>query len=101
MTVYENVSPLPRVPSADDVTLTTMLERRVVAPWGFAGGADGGSFRIVLNPGPGARLIPGKATLTLARGDRVVIETSGGGGYGPPAQRDPEARTRDREEGYV
>lgn len=85
----------------DDVTLTTMLERRVVPPWGLAGGADGLPFRVVLNPGSHERVIRGKETVTLERGDLVVVETSGGGGYGPPAERLAEARVRDRREGYV
>jgi N-methylhydantoinase B len=85
----------------DDVTLTTMLERRVVPPWGLAGGADGLPYRVVLNPGSNERVIRGKETVTLQRGDLVVVETSGGGGYGPPAERLPQARARDRREGYV
>ena len=61
-----------------------MIERRVVPPWGVAGGADGLPFRITLNPGAHARDVKGKETLTLRQGDVVLIETSGGGGYGPP-----------------
>ena len=33
--------------------------------------------------------------------DVVVVETCGGGGYGPPEERDPAARQRDRSDGYV
>ncbi len=69
---------------APDVTLTSMIERRIVPPWGVAGGADGLPFRITLNPGAHARDVKGKETLTLRQGDVVLIETSGGGGYGPP-----------------
>ena len=72
------------------VTLTTMLERRVVPPYGLAGGGDGAPFRITLNPGTArARDVRGKETLTLADGDLVVIETCGGGGFGPPDDRPP------------
>jgi N-methylhydantoinase B len=86
---------------APEVTLTSMLDRCVVPPWGAAGGADGAPFRITLNPGPDERRIGGKATLTLRQGDLVLIETSGGGGFGPPAQRPAAARERDRREGYI
>jgi N-methylhydantoinase B len=34
-------------------------------------------------------------------GDLVVIETCGGGGYGPPANRPPALIARDRREGYL
>jgi N-methylhydantoinase B len=37
----------------------------------------------------------------IAAGDLVRILTGGGGGYGPPAERDPEAVRRDVSEGYV
>jgi N-methylhydantoinase B len=85
----------------DDVTLTTMLERRIVPPWGALGGKDAAPFRITLNPGPDARDVRGKETLRLKQGDVVVVETCGGGGYGPPAERPRESRERDEREGYV
>jgi len=86
---------------APEVTLTTMLDRRVVPPYGIAGGGEAAPFRITLNPGPGAREIRGKETVMLRQGDLVLIETCGGGGFGPPAARPAEARERDRREGYV
>src|SRR5207253_998894 len=87
---------------APEVTLTSMLDRRVVPPWGVAGGGDGLPFRITLNPGtPGARDIGGKVSVRLARGDLVLIETCGGGGFGAPADRPAAARAHDRREGYV
>jgi N-methylhydantoinase B len=87
---------------APDVTLTSMLERRLVPPYGLAGGGDGAPFRITLNPGtPGARDVRGKETVALGEGDVVLIETCGGGGYGPPAERAAALRAQDRGEGYT
>lgn len=86
---------------APGVTLTSMLDRRAIAPWGLAGGEPGRPFRITINPGPGARELGGKATTRLAEGDLVLIETCGGGGWGPPAGRSPAARAHDRREGYA
>jgi N-methylhydantoinase B len=34
-------------------------------------------------------------------GDRLLVEAGGGGGWGPPEARTPEARARDVAEGYV
>ncbi|MBI1734432.1 MAG: hydantoinase B/oxoprolinase family protein [Candidatus Rokubacteria bacterium] len=85
----------------DEVTLTTMLERRIVPPWGMLGGQDGLPFRITLNPGPGERAIRGKETLRLALGDVVLVETCGGGGYGPPEERPRALAERDHSEGYA
>src|SRR3989442_10044621 len=77
-----------------------MLDRRVVPRGGVLGGGDGLPFRITLNPGtPGARDVGGKVSLRLTRGDLVLIETCGGGGFGPPAERPAEAREADRREG--
>ena len=86
---------------ASDVTLTSMLDRCVIPPWGIAGGADAMPFRITLNPGPRERRIGGKDSVRLTQGDLVVIETCGGGGYGAPAARPAAAREHDRREGYV
>jgi N-methylhydantoinase B len=84
-----------------ETTLTTMLERRVVPPWGAFGGADGLPFRITLERDATRRDIKGKETVALQAGDVVLIETSGGGGYGDPAKRPAELAERDRREGYV
>jgi N-methylhydantoinase B len=85
-----------------EVTLTSMLERRVVPPYGLGGGSDGAPYRITLNPGtPAERAIKGKETLRLADGDLVVIETCGGGGHGAPADRPAALVASDRREGYV
>jgi N-methylhydantoinase B len=84
-----------------ETTLTTMLERRVVPPWGAFGGADGLPFRVTLERDGTRRDIKGKETLLLRSGDVVLIETSGGGGYGDPAARLPELIARDRRDGYV
>jgi N-methylhydantoinase B len=45
--------------------------------------------------------VKGKETVALLPGDVVLIETSGGGGYGDPAQRPGELAVRDRREGYA
>ena len=85
-----------------DVTLTTMIERRIVAPYGLFGGKPAAPFRITLNPGtPGERDVGGKETMKLAQGDLVLLETCGGGGYGDPAERPVADREADRREGYV
>jgi N-methylhydantoinase B len=84
-----------------ETTLTTMLERRVVPPWGAFGGTDGLPYRITLERDGTRRDVKGKETVLLAPGDVVLIETSGGGGYGDPAGRPAEWVERDRREGYV
>jgi N-methylhydantoinase B len=56
-----------------------IAERRRQAPRGRGGGGDGSPGRNLLNGEP----LPGKAEGELQAGDRLRIETPGGGGYGP------------------
>ena len=65
-------------------------------PRGRDGGEAGAAGRVAL--GSGQRL-KGKGTQVIPPGDRVVIETSGGGGLGPEAERSEEALERDGESG--
>lgn len=68
---------------AEEGTLTTMFERRVVPPYGLQGGASGAPFRCTLTRADGSsRELPGKCNIALRAGDRVLMESSGGGGYG-------------------
>lgn len=64
---------------------TLLTERRTHAPWGAAGGGDARAGVNRLNDEP---LAP-KCAHNLQPGDRLRIETPGGGGYGRPA--DPSA----------
>jgi N-methylhydantoinase B len=66
-----------------DATVTILSERRRHAPYGLAGGAEGarGENRHVPLEG-GERSVGGKASFPARRGDRVRMETPGGGGFG-------------------
>jgi len=65
------------------VTASLLSERRTVAPFGLAGGACGapGANRVERADGR-VENVGGKARVRLAAGDRLVVETPGGGGYG-------------------
>jgi len=45
--------------------------------------------------------LPSQGLIELADGERIVSVTPGGGGYGPPAERDPERVRRDVIEGWI
>jgi N-methylhydantoinase B len=47
------------------------------------------------------RAVPKGTAIELPAGSLIDIATGGGGGYGPPAERDPEAVRADVREGYV
>lgn len=86
----------------EDMWLTSALERTKNAPWGLEGGLEGRANAMQLVLPDGTATNHSKATrLAVPKGSRVHLHTGGGGGYGPPAERDPEAVRRDVAEGYV
>jgi N-methylhydantoinase B len=66
-----------------DCTLTVQSERRQHPPWGLGGGHPGAVGRNILRRADGTEVhLPSKGTWPLRRGDRIRIETPGGGGWG-------------------
>ena len=60
---------------------TISAERRLRAPYGLGGGGDGKcGVNTVIRAGQ-AQVVSGKYTAKVAAGDRVIIETPGGGGW--------------------
>jgi N-methylhydantoinase B len=85
-----------------DVRFTHRGERHFIAPAGRAGGSDGAMARTVIHRADGGEeVVPSKIVTTLHAGDRVVMETAGGGGYGDPAARDAAKLRADVEDGKV
>ena len=82
-------------------TFTILADRDRSGPWGVFGGHDARPAEYVhVRDGVETRL-GSKATLDLVPGDVISIRTCGGGGYGPPGERDPERVLRDVLEGKV
>jgi N-methylhydantoinase B len=72
---------------ADNMVLTTCVNRITVPPHGICGGEDGEPFALSLVRADGTHhVLPGRCNESLGRGDAVTIETSGGGGFGPPSE---------------
>ncbi len=66
--------------------VSLMGERRLTAPWGVAGGAPGAPGEDWLFRGDGqAERLPSKCTFDVAAGDRLLVLTPGGGGWGRPS----------------
>ncbi len=90
---------------APGALLSVLAEKGVLAPYGVCGGEAGAPNRFYvrrgdrpIQPSP----LPGKVSgFPLEIGDVVIMETSGGGGYGDPLERDPERVARDVTEGVV
>ncbi len=69
-------------------TLSIISDRRRFPPVGLRGGEDGLPGRNTLLRGGEGIPLPSKVTMGIRRGDAVVIETPGGGGWGPAAEAD-------------
>ena len=90
---------------APDALLSVLAEKGVLPPYGVCGGGAGAPNRFFvrrgdtpIEPSP----LPGKVSaFPLDVGDLVIMETSGGGGYGDPLERDPASVARDVAEGVV
>ncbi|MGI9481253.1 MAG: hydantoinase B/oxoprolinase family protein [Hyphomicrobiales bacterium] len=79
-------------------------ERGKFAPAGVAGGEGGAKniFTFETETGPAnPPMISKMVGIKLKRGQKVRLETPGGGGYGPPAERKDSARARDLVLGFV
>lgn len=77
-----------RIRFREPMTVSTLSQHRKVAPYGMAGGGPGalGSGRVECADGS-VRTLEGSDFAEARPGDVLVIETPGGGGYGP-APRD-------------
>ena len=66
-----------------DAQVTLLTDRRRFAPYGLSGGDSGQTGRTLLISTDGTtRELPGKCSVEARRGDRVRMETPGGGGWG-------------------
>ena len=78
------------------------FERSKCPPWGFHGGLPGSTSYGELETDGGKREVVHKVSRRAVKpGDRVHIHSGGGGGYGLPQERDPEAVRLDVLRGYV
>ncbi len=67
-----------------DCEVTLLADRRTRGPWGLAGGEAGalGKASVIRSSGS-VEEMPGKFSTRLRKGERIRIESPGGGGWGP------------------
>jgi N-methylhydantoinase B len=85
-----------------DATVSASLDRYRIAPPGIFGGGEGARSGLYVDVGDGEERPAHKvAGMAVPPGTLISHRTGGGGGYGDPAKRDPEAVRADVTEGYV
>ena len=83
-------------------TLTIGADRRKFRPWGLEGGeAARGAHSTLTHADGSTETLATKVITQLRHGDVLRIQTPGGGGYGDPNRRAPEANDRDIADGLV
>ncbi len=98
--------------TAVPITGSQCSDRHEVKPWPIFGGEPGGNGGTLIRKAGSTewktvRELYGKvssskyANIILEPGDRIMLTTPGGGGYGDPAARDPSAVAEDVREGYI
>jgi N-methylhydantoinase B len=74
----------------EQAQLFLWFERSLTPAWGLFGGQPATPPVVVVNPGrDDERRMLKTSRFALRRGDVVRTMTGGGGGFGPPAERDP------------
>jgi N-methylhydantoinase B len=90
---------------APHALLSVLAEKGVLPPYGVCGAVAGAPNRFYVRRGEAPiepSPLPGKVSgFPLDVGDLVIMETSGGGGYGDPLERDPARVARDVAEGII
>ncbi len=87
---------------ADWGVLSGSFDRFRYPPYGLNGGRPGARGRFVLTRDGAEKALPSKVSgIALKRGDRVRLETSGGGGWGAPSARTAGEIEADVADGYV
>jgi len=93
-----------------DTLLSACADRFASPPWGIHGGLSGMTNELAMERDGVEKKFtdfsgvhsPSKFTnVELVAGDRFIIKSGGGGGYGPPDRRDPELVALDVREEYV
>jgi N-methylhydantoinase B len=85
----------------DGVSFNCYSDRFRIAPWGLFGGRPGEKTRFLVEREGETIALESKVNFPLRKGDRLVIEIAGGGGYGDPRTRSREDVESDLREGLI
>jgi N-methylhydantoinase B len=87
---------------SDETTVTLSSDRFALGPWGLFGGLHAKpGYAALIHPDGTQESLPPKITRRIAKGDRLVSVTPGGGGWGNPLERPIEEVDRDVVDGLI
>jgi N-methylhydantoinase B len=86
-----------------DAYFLSVADRSILSCWGLKGGKAGKPFRVTVDPGgPDERILEGLVDdEPVPAGTLVRIDTTGGGGWGDPLDREPDLVALDVTQGKV
>lgn len=84
-----------------DATCLTLVKKTRTQPWGMAGGHDGVNGQVVVRPDTEQEQVTGAVYEHMKTGEILINNSGGGGGWGDPARRDPQAVLDDVLDDYV
>jgi N-methylhydantoinase B len=75
---------------ASDAKFMSIADRSILSCWGLKGGMAGSPFKVTINPGSeDERVMDGLCDREpVDQGSLIRVETTGGGGWGDPLERD-------------
>jgi N-methylhydantoinase B/oxoprolinase/acetone carboxylase alpha subunit len=86
----------------ENISFTHRGERHFSRARGMMGGGDGAyAHSVIIRADGTGEVIPSKIVTRLGMGDRIVVRTAGGGGYGKAASRDPMLVALDKADGKI
>jgi len=90
------------VPLTEGIALSLWFERSRLPAWGLFGGGSGRAPVVIMDPNtPDERRLWKVNHLSLHPGMRISARTGGGGGYGPPWEREVQRVLDDLIDGYI
>ena len=85
-----------------EMQVRASTDRVSTGPYGLEGGGNGGKAKLLLEYADGRRQqLPSKSTFEAHPGEKIVIQTAGGGGWGNAKARDPGNVKRDVIQGLI
>ncbi len=84
-----------------DGELLSVMKKSKTRTWGLAGGQGTDPSGLYIFRGTAQEKRVGTFRFPARKGEWCTLETAGGGGYGNPMERDPEAVLEDVLDGYV